>query len=58
MARPSVTVLKRVEVMEAPAKADVRPVMLVPTGSAEEWQRLARIQQAELYARSADDRRE
>lgn len=58
MARPNTAVLKRVQILEAPAEADMRPVMIVPTGSASDWERIAIAQQRELLARSAEDRRE
>jgi hypothetical protein len=66
MARPSTTaVLKRVRVLEAPAEAVPKRkeliatgVMLVPKGSAADWERIAIKQQAELIARSAQDRRD
>ena len=60
MARPNTAVLKRVQVLEAPAEADLRPVMQVPApcASFEEFERVAIPQQAALMKWCAEDRRE
>ena len=59
MARLNTTLLKRVQVLEEPAKANLRPVMLVPKPcTPEEFEAVAIPQQAALLAASMRDRQD
>lgn len=59
MARPAALTLKRMTVLEAPAEADTRPVMLVPKPcTLEEFEAVAIPQQRALMQWCAEDRDE
>jgi hypothetical protein len=62
---PTTAMLRELRELKAPRHAAPQRqelvatgVMIVPTGSASDWERIAIAQQRELLARSTEDRRE
>ncbi|MEQ1683483.1 MAG: hypothetical protein ABL916_07520 [Burkholderiaceae bacterium] len=62
---PTTAMLRELRELKAPRNAAPQRqelvatgVMIVPTGSAEDWERIAKASQQALIARCAEDRRE